>query len=675
MTLLLWTVFVWVGWCRRAVSLVLVVGLLVWGLSAGSDAGAVAGYGDVAAGRYFTEPVQWSVDEEITGLDGACFDPDAAVSRGDVAVYVWNMEGSPRVGVPAHSFGDVAAGGDVGAAVSWMVHNGITTGTTEATFSPDDTLTRAQVVTFLWRLAGKPSAPAHSFGDVSAGWQQGPVSWAAHEQITTGTTAKTFTPDAPLTRAQVVTFLWRYNNKPTVTVDPASPACEPDAPAFQSVAAGRCSAELSGGIYDWEQCAWSGFLEKPQFHKALSDAQADELIGRIWHEVQVEGKPAEAPTSELVPAGSECAVPTATGVIIGCYSRADHNIRRLDSFNDTLLHEVAHALVGGHPTVLPCAAILTNDAYQTCVHNDIFRCVTDYLYVRYAAIPTAGVCNKTLTDEFNIGGPPPAWREFQSVSASLDYSCGVRRDGTVTCWGYSAFLEFAGTFQSVSAGFAHSCGVLLTGAVTCRGTSILGVDFGQSDAPGGSFRSVSAGGSHSCGVRTDGTVACWGDNDDGQTDAPEGSFRSVAAGGSHSCGVRTDGTVACWGDNDYGQTDAPEGSFRSVAAGWLHSCGVRVDNTVACWGDNNSGWPNRDDGRAVAPEGSFRSVAAGLLHSCGVRVDNTVACWGDNDYGQTDAPEGSFRSVAAGWLHSCGVRVDNTVACWGDNDDGQSDAP
>ncbi len=208
------------GWCG------VVLCLAASSLVAASPAGAVAGFGDVSEGRYFTEPVQWSVDNHVAGIDGNCFLPDAPVSRGEAAVYVWNMEGQPSA--PAHSFVDVTDESQ-DAAVSWMSHNEVTTGTSPTTFDPGGELTRAHLVTFLWRLAGEPAAPAHPFVDVHAPWQQGSVSWAADREITTGTSPTTFDPDSPLTRAHLVTFLYRYQGEPDVTVDPASPECDPDA--------------------------------------------------------------------------------------------------------------------------------------------------------------------------------------------------------------------------------------------------------------------------------------------------------------------------------------------------------------------------------------------------------------------------------------------------------------
>ena len=156
---------------------------------------------------------------------------------------------------------------------------------------------------------------------------------------------------------------------------------------------GRCAHAVGAGTYQWEQCSWAQYWEDRVFNRPLSETEARTLITRIWTEVDVAGKPERPPTSELVPAGSECATATpGGGFIIGCYQPNRHHIRRLDAFLETLLHEVAHALVTNHPTVTACRGITVNDPYQACVHNDIFRCVANHLYVRYAGIPDAGVC-------------------------------------------------------------------------------------------------------------------------------------------------------------------------------------------------------------------------------------------------------------------------------------------
>ena len=144
----------------------LVVALLAALLAASpSPAGAVAGYGDVPEGTWFTDAVQWAVDNGITGVSGPCFGPDVPVSRGEAAVWIYTMEGRPDPG-DALPFNDVT-GTSLKDAVSWMANAGITTGTSPTTFAPDETLKRGQAAAFLHRLAGEPSAPLPASASLS----------------------------------------------------------------------------------------------------------------------------------------------------------------------------------------------------------------------------------------------------------------------------------------------------------------------------------------------------------------------------------------------------------------------------------------------------------------------------------------------------------------------------
>ena len=178
-------------------------------VQADASIAVVTGYLDVAAGAYYAEPVSWAISQGVINVSGSYFVPDKPVTRGDAAMYLWNMAGQPDA--PQHPFNDVPAA--LNAAVSWMANTGITTGTSTTTYSPDSVLTRAQLVTFLWRLAGQPTAPEHPFEDVHEPWQQQAVSWAAFTGITTGTSDTTFHPDSVLTRAHTVTFLRRYDHQ------------------------------------------------------------------------------------------------------------------------------------------------------------------------------------------------------------------------------------------------------------------------------------------------------------------------------------------------------------------------------------------------------------------------------------------------------------------------------
>lgn len=129
-----------------------------------------------------------------------------------MATFLWRAAGSPAPKSAAMPFHDVPAGAYYYTAVQWAAEQGITSGTSATTFSPDAVVTRAQTVTFLWRFAGSPAVTSgNSFTDVAANaYYADAVQWAAKEGITSGTSATTFSPDASCPRAQIVTFLWRY---------------------------------------------------------------------------------------------------------------------------------------------------------------------------------------------------------------------------------------------------------------------------------------------------------------------------------------------------------------------------------------------------------------------------------------------------------------------------------
>ena len=167
---------------------------------------------DVPSGSYYEDAVDWAVANGITtGTDAAHFSPDGICTRAQAVTFLWRAAGRPAPESRAMPFTDVPADSYYYDAVLWAVENGITKGTSSTTFSPDDTCTRAQIVTFLWRSEQSPAAgSSNPFTDVSAdAYYADAVLWAVKEAITTGTTRTTFSPDAECTRAQIVTFLWR----------------------------------------------------------------------------------------------------------------------------------------------------------------------------------------------------------------------------------------------------------------------------------------------------------------------------------------------------------------------------------------------------------------------------------------------------------------------------------
>ena len=167
---------------------------------------------DVATGSYYEDAVDWAVENGITkGTDDTHFSPDGICTRAQAVTFLWRAAGSPKPETRAMPFADVPVGSYYYDAVLWAVENGITKGTSDTTFSPNMTCSRAQIVTFLWRSEKSPAAgTANPFADVkSTAYYADAVLWAVKENITKGTTSTTFSPNADCTRAQIVTFLWR----------------------------------------------------------------------------------------------------------------------------------------------------------------------------------------------------------------------------------------------------------------------------------------------------------------------------------------------------------------------------------------------------------------------------------------------------------------------------------
>lgn len=171
---------------------------------------------DVPEGSYYEEAVDWAVEKGITtGTGNNYFTPDGICTRAQAVTFLWRVAGSPTPKTEAMVFEDVLDGSYYYEAVLWAVENGITVGTSATTFSPELTCSRAHIVTFLWRAANSPSVKtANPFTDVAAdAYYIDAVLWAVKHKITVGTTLSTFSPDEGCTRAQIVTFLYRAHSK------------------------------------------------------------------------------------------------------------------------------------------------------------------------------------------------------------------------------------------------------------------------------------------------------------------------------------------------------------------------------------------------------------------------------------------------------------------------------
>lgn len=169
-------------------------------------------FDDVKENAYYAPAVEWAVDQGITnGTAANTFSPEDPCTRAQVVTFLWRAAGSPEPETRENPFRDIAQRDYYYKAVLWAVDQGITTGTTADTFSPEDPCTRAQVVTFLYRGAGKPAVSGENrFADVAeTDYFYAPVVWAVREGITTGKTETSFAPNDTCTRAQIVTFLYR----------------------------------------------------------------------------------------------------------------------------------------------------------------------------------------------------------------------------------------------------------------------------------------------------------------------------------------------------------------------------------------------------------------------------------------------------------------------------------
>lgn len=174
---------------------------------------------DVKTTDYFYDSVKWAVNKGVTtGTSSTTFSPYNPCKRAEIVTFLWRAAGSPEPTTTRNPFRDVNAvtHSSYYKAILWASQKGIAAGTSTTTFSPDQVCTRAQIVTFLYRYAGKPSGYySNPFKDVSATNEASyynAILWASGKGITTGSSPTTFSPYASCNRAEAVTFLYRYTN-------------------------------------------------------------------------------------------------------------------------------------------------------------------------------------------------------------------------------------------------------------------------------------------------------------------------------------------------------------------------------------------------------------------------------------------------------------------------------
>ena len=168
-------------------------------------------FSDVKSGDYFYDAVNWAVEQSVTmGTSADAFSPDGTVSRAQIITFLWRAAGSPEPAAGVNPFTDVPMDAYYAEAALWASEKGVLSGGNTA-FAPDAEVSRAEVVTLLWKYAGQPaSAGTNSFTDIPGGADySAAVNWALENEITSGTSAATFSPDGTVSRAQIVTFLYR----------------------------------------------------------------------------------------------------------------------------------------------------------------------------------------------------------------------------------------------------------------------------------------------------------------------------------------------------------------------------------------------------------------------------------------------------------------------------------
>ena len=177
---------------------------------------------------------------------------------------------------------------------------------------------------------------------------------------------------------------------------------------------GRCANLLADGVYGWERCAWRGCEFNEACNPQISEKTAQHLINLIWNEVATQGKPKQPPTNQLDPTDTFC---TLDDEPVSCYVPSKHHIRRIEGDLQTVLHETAHALVTKSKLSRSCITTDNETEDTICGHHDLFRCVADHLYQRYAGLAPAEVCGTTLQSQQPNTIKKQGWRVWREAAS------------------------------------------------------------------------------------------------------------------------------------------------------------------------------------------------------------------------------------------------------------------
>ena len=285
---------------------------------------------------------------------------------------------------------------------------------------------------------------------------------------------------------------------------------------------------------------------------------------------------------------------------------------------------------------------------------------------------------------------------FLQVDAGWDYACGLRVDGTVTCWlgtdhghGHATESTFyisyppeerdpEGTYSFIANGNSEHCAVGTDGDPTCWGWVFAGISLeARQPKPLSSIHLHSQ--YSNCWLHTDGDIGCGGALSPPDAITSGAPFQDVVTGRNFACGLKEDGDVLCW-DHD-GPLDPPDVNLKFISGGGYGICGIgSADDNLICWEWSYKYTPDPHPDNSYAtvastPSGGFKFVDTSYTLACGVRMNGTVVCWGlpanrlQAPELLNETPEGPFETVSIDWWHfACGLRTDRTVACWGNRE-------
>ena len=699
------------------------------------------GFGDVAGDAYYSEPVAvlaaLGVFESTECDAGFC--PDKAIDRKTMAVWVVRVLDGADPTLGTESRFDDAKQLPIWWVpfIERMAELGVTRGCGGTNFCPNDSVTRAQTAAFLSRAYNLGAGPDPGFSDVSSdAWYAPDVARLAASGITTGCGSGTkFCPNDSVTRAQMATFLWRaelgklwradhFETLPTAA-DSRSAVIIANgwSPSYIGAAvplASRLNAPVLYARPDSLGDATIDALRRLDPSRVILVGGPDALSGSVEAEVRRVAPDARiqrlsgtdsiditAKANAIAPAGTwPVVIANPHDVGVAALFAASLGGSVLLSHQDTLSDATVAAMrhLGD-----PSKVYIVGDtaAVDSIVDSEIVN------LERIAGTDRVDTAAKVALRlaEFRPNSPivlangeSPA-----DVAIAAPYAAVIHGtllltypdklgDATTTALEKLNAREIVliGNTDTLPASIETELARQLPDAWMMRIAGIDRVDTAAKAALDEQLRPspvppesigdrISAGSRHSCGLLADLSVTCWGRHTDNELNAPKGKFVHVSTRREFSCALRLDQTAACWGKGvRLWVNEVPGGRFLSLDL--RTQCGIRPGGRELCWGgyqgaDANSGvyciatgpstrhcW-GRYGADANAPAGRFTQVAVGYGHSCGLQADGTISCWGINDRGQADAPAGSYTQIVAGTGFSCGLRRDRTITCWGDDSD------